>query len=536
MESQSKESRIQLALDAYKKGRFKTLKAAALAFDIPRTTLQRRIGGIESRIKKPANCQKLSKTEESTLSTWILDMDKRGLPVQLSTVHHLAELLLSARLPSQPAIIGEHWVNRFIKRHPELKSKYTRKYDYQQAKCEDPNLIQAWFTRVKETIQRYGILEEDIYNIDETGFQMGVASTAKVVCGSETRDSYAKALQPGNREWVTAIICINAKGWTLPPQIIFAAANHQSLWYYDLPDDYVISVSKNGWTTDELGYEWLQKVFEPYTASRTIGRYRLLILDGHSSHATAEFDKFCMERRIIPLYMPPHSSHLLQPLDVACFSPLKHIYGQQTQDLIRKGIHSVGKEDFLYIYPAVHQKALSSSNIISGFTATGLIPFSPERVFSKLKVLIKTPTPPSSSHSNQSFGTGKTPFNTYQLEKQKQRIESLKGVVSPSVVEEAMRKIIKGAEMTMQNALLLQQEIDQLQSENQYRRRRKARTRQFIQNGGSLMVSEAREQAQREQEQEQGMEEVEYEIRQRRPPKCSNCGVFGHNRRKCPSR
>ena len=67
-----------------------------------------------------------------------------------------------------------------------------------------------------------------------------------------------------------------------------------------------------------------------------------------------------------------------------------------------------------------------------------------------------------------------------------------------------MRKIIKGAEMTMQNALLLQQEIDQLQSENQYRRRRKARTRQFIQNGGSLMVSEAREQAQREQEQEQG--------------------------------
>ena len=118
MESQSKESRIQLALDAYKKGRFKTLKAAALAFDIPRTTLQRRIGGIESRIKKPANCQKLSKTEESTLSTWILDMDKRGLPVQLSTVHHLAELLLSARLPSQPAIIGEHWVNHFIKCHP----------------------------------------------------------------------------------------------------------------------------------------------------------------------------------------------------------------------------------------------------------------------------------------------------------------------------------------------------------------------------------------------------------------------------------
>ena len=63
---------------------------------------------------------------------------------------------------------------------------------------------------------------------------MGAASTAKVVYGSETGESHVKALQPRNREWVTAIIYINAKEWTLPPPIIFAAANHQSLWYYDL--------------------------------------------------------------------------------------------------------------------------------------------------------------------------------------------------------------------------------------------------------------------------------------------------------------
>ena len=290
-------------------------------------------------------------------------MDKRGLPLQLSTVRHLAQLLLSARLPSQPVIIGECWVNHFIKRHPELKSKYTRKYDYQRAKCESPGLIQGWFERVNETIQKYRILDEDIYNMDETGFRMGVTSTAKAVCGIETKESHARALQPGNREWVTAIICINAIGWTLPSQIIFAAANHQSLWYHDLSDDYLISVSKNGWTTNELGVEWLQKVFEPCTASRTIGRYRLLILDGHGSHATAEFDRFCMKKNIAPLYMSPHSSHLLQPLDVSCFSSLKHLYDQRVQKKIQKGIHSIQKEDFLHIYPAVHQQALSSSNI-----------------------------------------------------------------------------------------------------------------------------------------------------------------------------
>ena len=39
MEIESKESRIQLALNAYKKGQFKTLKSVCLAFDVPRTTL-----------------------------------------------------------------------------------------------------------------------------------------------------------------------------------------------------------------------------------------------------------------------------------------------------------------------------------------------------------------------------------------------------------------------------------------------------------------------------------------------------------------
>ena len=43
-------------------------------------------------------------------------------------------------------------------------------------------------------------MQEDIYNIDETGFQMGVTSTAKVVCRFETKQSHAKALQPSNRE------------------------------------------------------------------------------------------------------------------------------------------------------------------------------------------------------------------------------------------------------------------------------------------------------------------------------------------------
>ena len=95
-----------------------------------------------------------------------------------------------------------------------------------------------------------------------------------------------------------------------------------------------------------------------------------------------------------------------------------------------------------------------------------------------------------------------------------------------------MEKVIKGAEMTIQNAFLLQQQNHQLQSENQYRRKRKERAKHFIQDGGSLTVTEVRQQ---EEEQRRELERDE-QYRPHRPPKCSNCGVVGHNRRQCSSR
>jgi len=105
------------------------------------------------------------------------------------------QLLLSVQLSSsQEASIGKNWINQFIKHYKKLCSKYSWKYDYQQAKCKDPELIKGWFTQFYNIIQKYRILEQDIYNIDETGFQMGVISTAKVVCSSETRENHAKTI------------------------------------------------------------------------------------------------------------------------------------------------------------------------------------------------------------------------------------------------------------------------------------------------------------------------------------------------------
>ena len=171
MNGLSKNERIKLAIEAFHKGQFKSKTACARAFDVAPKTLMDRLNGTASREEMIANGRKLSDIEEDTLSRWILDMYECGLPLRISNVRYLAQLLLSARLKSsEKAAIGEQWVNQFIQRHPELKSKYTRQYDYQRAKCENPELIKNWFTCVQETIQKYGILEQDIYNMDETGF------------------------------------------------------------------------------------------------------------------------------------------------------------------------------------------------------------------------------------------------------------------------------------------------------------------------------------------------------------------------------
>ena len=68
------------------------------------------------------------------------------------------------------------------------------------------------------------------YNFDETGFMMGVISTATVVTSSDGRVK-AKNLQPGNREWVTVIQGVNSQGWTVPLYVIVAGKNHLSSWY-----------------------------------------------------------------------------------------------------------------------------------------------------------------------------------------------------------------------------------------------------------------------------------------------------------------
>jgi hypothetical protein len=153
----------------------------------------------------------------------------------------------------------------------------------------------------------------------------------------------------------------------------------------------VIAVSDNGWTTNELGVEWL-KHFNAHTKARTVGARWLLILNGHESHHSLEFQEICKENNIYTLCMPPHSSHLLQPLDVSCFSPLKRAYSREIKSLIQHHINYITKLEFLLAFKVAYDRSFTLTNILSAFRRAGLVPLQLDTVLLRLDVQLRTPT------------------------------------------------------------------------------------------------------------------------------------------------
>ncbi|KAJ8106976.1 hypothetical protein OPT61_g9182 [Boeremia exigua] len=105
--------------------------------------------------------------------------------------------------------------------------------DRQRVLCSDPAVIRPWFDLVQNVKAKYGILDADTYNFDETGFTMGVGNRVRVVTASERR-TQPIGVQQGDREWVTLIAAINAIGWAIAPYLIFKAKNHDASWYPNL--------------------------------------------------------------------------------------------------------------------------------------------------------------------------------------------------------------------------------------------------------------------------------------------------------------
>jgi hypothetical protein len=163
---------------------------------------------------------------------------------------------------------------------------------------------------------------------------------------------------------------------------------------------------------------WLKTVFIPLTEPENKNEPRLLILDGHGSHMTEEFLFECYNNNIFLIFLPAHASHVLQPLDVAVFSPLKYAYRRFISDLASIADSSnIGKISFLYNYYKARKEALTKSNACAGFKASGLWPVNLAKVLmnpmvTQTPILPATPISPAKEKTSCHF---QTPRSSMQL-------------------------------------------------------------------------------------------------------------------------
>src|SRR5579862_5045013 len=169
-------------MSAIDRNQFKSVHYTAKTYDVVETTLRRRRAGIPSRCDCIPNMKKLTELEEKVIIQHSFELDSRGFSSQLGVIRDMANRLLAVCAGRQ---VGIRWPSNFVNRSPELKTRFNHKYDYQRALNKDPKVIQQWFECIQAIISKYGIQESDIFNFDETGFMMGIASTAKVVTVSE---------------------------------------------------------------------------------------------------------------------------------------------------------------------------------------------------------------------------------------------------------------------------------------------------------------------------------------------------------------
>jgi hypothetical protein len=90
--------------------------------------------------------------------------------------------------------------------------------------------------------------------------------------------------------------------------------------------------------------------------------------------------------------MPPYSSHLLQLLNVGCFSPLKQAYSDKINSLSQYSTKKIKKEAFLLAFKAAFKKLITKENICAGFRGARLVLHNLEAVILKLNVVLYTPT------------------------------------------------------------------------------------------------------------------------------------------------
>ena len=247
-----------------------------------------------------------------------------GIPPRGNLMRKLMLGILQSRghgANNQSPQLGKRFLDRFHKRHAVLSSHFAQAINHERALAGDPTVLNHLFNRLIAIQSRYYIIPENIWNIDKNCFLLGVLSWDKVLCRSTRKNP--RLVQEGVTEWFTLEEAIGVGGQTIAPYVIYKGEAQYMGWHdYEEWEEATFALSPTQWSNNYMGFKWLSKHCHPRTQPIDQDAYRLLLIDGHSSHLSYEFVSSTLQHHIQLLCFPSHTNHLLQPLDMGIFSPL----------------------------------------------------------------------------------------------------------------------------------------------------------------------------------------------------------------------
>lgn len=223
------------------------------------------------------------------------------------------------------------------------------------------------------------MIQKRVFNTDETAFFLcpkGIKALIRK--GDKTAYNF---INNDEKECLTTLITANAAGMLVPPMIMFNYERIPAHISNLMPHGWGIGKSESGWMTGQSFYEFVANIFHPWIITNNIELPVVLFVDGHSSHLTMELSNFCTANRIELIALYPNATHILQPMDVAIFHPLKNAW--------KKGIHKfkvthegmkLKRENFGPLLKEVIEQNLTPEMFKNGFRTCGLCPLDADAV------------------------------------------------------------------------------------------------------------------------------------------------------------
>ena len=271
--------------------------------------------------------------------------------------------------------------------------------------------------------------------------------------------------------------------------LITSGVNILAPWFFnDLADDLLVTTSESGNADNWISLQWI-KHFDRFSARSQQGVYRLLIMDGYGSHHTKEFLEFCEEKRIITLALPSHTTHLLQPLDIYVFQPLKHWHTEAINNSVQTGDKTFTKVEFLNVFNGFRQQVFKTTTIESAWKKTGLIPYNPSIVLNKVREILPPPRP-ATPPAQQFQPLAETPRTIRQIAEAGAELWLHPDL--PDDLQQSIIRFAKGACASARKGELMEERFSmQIQAEKA-RKARKAAANRVLSTGGVLYTYEAR--------------------------------------------